>query len=276
MIVKLSQCAQFGDEFVVGEEFWEQLEEIISVLQSPFNATVDMQRTGFGLADFYISWLRIAMNVRRIENNAPKFDLAEKLREKMEIRAPSLLETPLMLCAVYLDPRIMFKLNVDQKSSAAMALVNVFERVTTTGSDEGQGANDTLDEIQQEYHARNNWEQTNTDRLFQEMSEYENVKPYDIRASVMDFWDENSEKYKLLRSLAEVFHAVPSNQGIVEQGFSSFSYIRSKYRMCLSPENLSNVLMVRLNKDLFYLERQKQVQKIINGKMKKNSVNLDL
>lgn len=262
LIAQLSQFREFGEQFMVDDEFWEHLDEIISVLKSPYNATTDMQRIGYGLSDFYISWIRITMNLRRIENGQHKFDLATKLREKMEIRAPSLFKTPLMLCAVYLDPRIMFKLTDEQKSTAAMSLITVYERITKTGQSNEEGrANDTLDEIQQEYHAQNNLEQSNTERLLQEMSVYENEKPYDIRATVMDFWDKNLEKYKLLRPLTDIIHAVPSNQSCVERSFSSFSYIRSA-------ENLSNVLMVRLNKDLFYLEREEKIKKILSSKKK--------
>lgn len=93
---------------------------------------------------------RIILNLRRIEKSGTNFNLATKLREKMEIRSPSLFKTPLMMCAVYLDPRIMFELDVAQKSTAAMALLDVHERLTKTGLNEGQHVNDTLDEIQQE------------------------------------------------------------------------------------------------------------------------------
>lgn len=145
-----------------------------------------------------------------------------------------------------------------------MDLVKVLERITTTADTDEARINDTLDEIQDEYQTQNIGSfQSNSDLLFRELSIYESEKPYDIRAPVMKFWGENSEKYRLLRSLANLLHAVPSNQSCIERSFSSFSYIRNKYRMSMSAENLSNTLMVRLNKDIFYSERAKRVSEIL-------------
>lgn len=263
LIQQLAECKEFGVNFKVEDEFWEHLTEIVSVLKSSYNATIEMQDIqSNGLSDFYISWLRIIKNLGRIEESKPKFDLATKLKEKMELRAPSLFKTPLMLSAIYLDPRIMFKLSAQEKSTAAMDLIKIHERLTNDQSNEGNGVNDTLDEIQQEYNAQN-CELSSTDRLLKEISLYETEKLHDIRAPVMDFWDKNLKKYELLRPIAEVLHTVPSNQSSVEKSFSSFSYIRSKYRMSMSAENLSNVLMIRLNKDVFYQYREEQIEKIL-------------
>lgn len=225
-----------------------------------------MQRVGYSLSDFYISWIRITKNLLRIHNNGPNFNLATKLIQKMEQRAPSLFQSPLMLCAIYLDPRISFKLSDEQKAKAAMDLLKIHERISNASDmDEKQQVNDTLDEIQEEYRANNiESQQSSSDSLFKEMSIYEIEKPYDIRAPVMKFWEENSDNYKLLRPLADLLHAVPSNQSCTERSFSSFSYIRSKHRMSMTAENLSNVLMVRLNKDLFYSERQNETKKILD------------
>lgn len=250
-------------EFIVTEDFWSHLDEIVCVLRSAYNVTVDMQRIGYSLSDFYISWIRITKNLSRIVNNEPVFNLASKLMEKMERRAPSLFKSPLMLCSIYLDPRIMFKLSDEQKVKAAMDLVTIFERNADDRKGE-QCADDTLDEIQEDYHAQNIGSyQSSSDLLFQEMSIYELEKPFAIKSTVMKFWNEHSEKYKLLSPLANLLHAVPSNQSCTERSFSSFSYIRSKHRMSMSAENLANVLMIRLNKDIFYSERQKQIEKIL-------------
>lgn len=250
---------------MVNEEFWDHLSEIISVLTSAYNLTIDSQRVGYGLSDFYIGWIRILKNLGRIENSEAKFNLATKLRENMERRAPSLFNTPLMLCAIYMDPRINFKLTDQQKVTAAMDLLKIHDRLEKNSYlDVDHSKNDTLDEIQAEYCEQNNGHQSSSDKLLQMMSIYETEKPYDIKASVMKFWLENANKYHLLHPLADILHAVPSNQSGVERSFSSFSYIRSKHRMCMSTENLSNVLMIRLNKDVFYAERESQINKILN------------
>lgn len=193
-----------------------------------------------------------------------QFNLAKNLLTAMDRRAPCLFRSPLFLCSVYLDPRIMFTLTSDQKLTAAMDLIKRHERIIETNTKTTNcEVNDTLDEIQLEY--QHNEQQSNSDRLVQVMTQYESEKPYNIKEPVMKFWQENEGEYRLLRSLANIIHAVPSNQCCTERAFSSLSYIRNKYRMSLSPQNLSNVLMIRLNKDVFYSLREERVGQILGS-----------
>lgn len=111
----LSQNKEFGKKFQVDDDFWDKLQEIESILKVPYAATVDSQAIGYGLADFYISWLRIQKGLTRLNDPSNHTNLAEKLLNRLNERAPSLFRTPLMQCAVYLDPRINFKLTKDQK-----------------------------------------------------------------------------------------------------------------------------------------------------------------
>lgn len=194
-----------------------------------------------------------------------RFNLAQNLLTAMDRRAPSLFKSPMFLCSVYLDPRIMFTLSSDQKLTAAMDLIKIHERIIETNSKkfECSESNDTLDEIQQEYGQ--NGQQSNSDHLVQVMTQYENEKACNMKEPVMKFWQEHGHKYDLLQPLAEIIHAVPSNQCCTERAFSSLSYVRNRYRMSLSPRNLSNVLMIRLNKDVFYTLRQERVEQILGS-----------
>lgn len=69
----------------------------------------------------------------------------------MDRWAPSLLNSPLLLCSVYLDPRIMLSLSDDQKAKAAIDSCTIHERIKSSKR-EKESVNNTLDEIQQEYH----------------------------------------------------------------------------------------------------------------------------
>lgn len=267
VINQLTACDGFGYKFEVDGIFWTEIEEIVNVLQPAYNLTIEMQRAGFGLSDLYIGWLRVQKNLQRTIRAEVKFDLAENLIKKMEGRASSLFKSPLLLCAVYLDPRINFKLNDEQKASAAMDLIKIHERLMNAifrNRNKEQRMDDTLDEIQEEYQTQRNSNHLSTDRVLQQLSLFEVEKPYDIRAPVMQFWGENTNKYPLLRPLADHLHAVPSNQCCVERSFSSLSYIRSKYRMSMNPKNLSNILMIRLNKEVYRTLRCERIQKILD------------
>lgn len=183
----------------------------------------------------------------------------------MENRSSSLFNSSLLLRSVYMDPRMMFTLTNNQKAEAAMNLVKIYQRVINTNQmAKQQQVNDTLDEIREEYASQQIQNQGNSDQLFQALSVYETEAAYDIHEPVMKFWIENSHKYPLLRTLADILHAVPSNQCCTERGFSGLSYIRSKFRMCMRPENVSNVLMVRLNEDVYRTLRMERVQEILN------------
>lgn len=133
----------------------------------------------------------------------------------MDRRAPSLFKSPLMLCSIYLDPRISFKLCDEQRATAAMDLVKLYERITISrfNSEKGNRADDTLDEIQAEYESQHNEDQSFSNRI---------------------------------------------------ASFSSYSYIRNRYRMAMLPKNISNVLMVRLNKDIYKELRKERVQQILS------------
>lgn len=143
----------------------------------------------------------------------------------MEKRTPSLFTSPLFLCSVYLDPRIMFTLSDEQKATAAMDLIKINDRINENNSKacDANHINDTLDEIQQEYQKRQHETQNNSSRLVLECSVYETENPCNIKDPVMKFWVDNEQKYKLLRPLVDIIHAVPSNQCCTERAFSSFS-----------------------------------------------------
>lgn len=183
----------------------------------------------------------------------------------MQNRSSSLFASPLFLCSVYMDPRMMCTLSADQKAEAALRLIDIYKRVMDANqTHQQQRANDTLDEIRDGYVAQQNQNQGDAEQLIRVLSMYETEAAYDIHEPVMKFWIENSHKYPMLRPLADVLHAVPSNQCCTERGFSGLSYIRSKFRMCMRPENVSNVLMVRLNEDVYRTLRLERVERILS------------
>lgn len=264
IIENLSQNKEFGWKFHVPNGFWDNLVEIEEILKIPHTATIDSQKVGYGLTDFYISWLRLQKGLERFQNT--RLNLAEKLLARINEKVPSLFKTPLMLCAVYLDPRINFKLSSAQKREAVSSLVGIYERITTANSaNQTQKVNDTLDEIIAESQTQlGEQRDTATTALLESFVKYETEKS-DIRNSKTQFWRENGFKYPLIEKLAQVIHTVGANQCCVEQSFSAFSYIRSKYRMSMDPNNMSNLLMIRLNKDVFYKIRQNYIQNILNS-----------
>lgn len=59
--------------------------------------------------------------------------------------------------------------------------------------------------------------------------------------------------------LASVLHSVPAGQCVEERNFSSFSFIRNCRRTALKELNVKNVLLIRLNKELFYYYKDRKI-----------------
>lgn len=263
-IEKLAENAEFGEKFVVSDGFWEKANEIIDVLKIPYNATIESQKVGYGLSDFYITWLRMRKGLQRC-SESEKLDLASKLMEQLDNRAPSLFDTPLMLCCIYLDPRINFKLSVSQKRDAALEIMNIYKRFDRLLSPKSDGViNDTLDEIRAEYVVEDSQQDISETTFINSLSQFETEKPTDIRASVMTFWKSHGHKYSTVAMVAEILHSIPANQCCVERSFSALSYLRSTHRKNTDAKTLRSALLIRLNKELFYDYRKEVVERIKN------------
>lgn len=233
-----------------------------------------MQRVGYGLADFFISWLRIERNLNRITSEHTLTNLASELNKALENRKAELFQTPNMLAAIYLDPRVKSKLDRTEKEIAILHLRKLYTRIHQVKTNQEVGVNElvnnTLDELNEEFadHESELYpsEEVDTSTLMLSFTQYESVKHFNCKAAVMDFWAKNNNDFPLIYELACVVHAVPAGQCFEEQNFSSFSYIRSSRRTSLHAKNLRNILTVRLNRELFYRQKQQQKDNIINPK----------
>lgn len=267
---------EFGAEFQVQNDFWEQLDDILLALKAPYITTKNMQRVGYGLADFRVSWLRMERNLTRNQTNGFGGELPRKLLEAMKRRESVLLATPIMLTAMYLDPRIKYKLSDTQKTCAILSLEKLYCRQVDIEKDETNvnvlDNDDTLDELNAEALAEcggievngNNNIHLNDLRIL--ITKYDCIQHTDMKASVMDFWIKHKKEFPLLYDLACVVHSVHAGQCCVEQNFSSFSYIRECHRMRLMPANITNILLIRLNQELFEEWKQNKKDKIRNSK----------
>lgn len=208
VIEQLSTNTEFGTEFAVSHDFWTKISEAVDVLQIPYLATKQMQRNGYGLADFYISWLRMKRGLSRINNG--ELNLARQLDKALEERENLLLETPTMMLAMYLHPRVKNRLNNIQKECATIAAEKLHIRLTNVGNQSGANvsANDTLDELNAEVsggysNADNNTNAAGSNITLGQFREsiikYDAVRPTDIKSNVFGFWKERKQKSKATR-----------------------------------------------------------------------------
>lgn len=271
-IVELQNDIEFGDKFETNGIFWEQIDEIIRTLQPLYIATKEMQNVGYGLADFYVSWLRIEKNLHRLSVEPTQLNLGLALSRELTARSGDLFNTPSMTAAIYLDPRIKFKLNHFQKECAVLYLKKLYIRMQQLKISENEPEDqhhNTLDELNEEYAATyDTEEQIDTSNLIASLTHYDSVKHVDFKCNVMEFWQKRKHEFPLIYPLAEVVHAIPAGQSYEERNFSSFSFVRNAKRSRLSAENVKNILMIRLNKELFYKYKQQQLDDILTNRRK--------
>lgn len=269
-IETLSTNREFGHKFETTDIFWNKIEEIIKIFRPTYIATKEMQGVGHGLADFYISWLRIEKNLHRIIADGTMTNLATEYLKALEEHRAVLLETPYMLAAIYLDPRVKSKLNETQKECAILLLRKLFMRskeINETPTESNNSPNNTLDELNAEFRNVNDESVDDpTGELMTAFTAYDAVKHVDLKSAVMDFWKNHKEEHDLIYPLACVIHSIPAGQCFEEQNFSSFGYIRNAKRTALGAKNVTNVLAVRLNKEIFYDLKTKHLNEIKNRK----------
>lgn len=279
IIIELSTDREFGDKFETTEDFWDKGAEILKVLKPIYIVTKEMQKVGYGLCDFYISWLRLQKNLDRFHAEETLLNLTYELERALEKRKSEVLDTPMMLAAIYLDPRVKFKLNATQKECAMLYLkqLNTRNQQLASNRDEVQAenetflANNTLDELNEEFNSAQMYEidddpVSDTNLLMIAFAEYEKVKHVDFKNTVMNFWRIHKNDFPLIYPLACIVHAIPASQCLEERHFSSFSYIRNSKRCTLGAENVQNILTVRLNKELFYKEKQMDLENIVQNR----------
>lgn len=111
---------------------WNVVIELVKVLKSAYLATVSLQNPTFTLTDFFgcVKVLEIKLKQHITKPNR-KTNLAACLTSTIKIRMEKLLQTPMMVCAMYLDPRYNCELKDDPNKiiTAKLTLLNLWERL---------------------------------------------------------------------------------------------------------------------------------------------------
>lgn len=97
----------------------------------------------------------------------------------------------------------------------------------------------------QEFHA------IEDDSIVNEIKKFGLVKRSPLCVKPIDFWAQNKSTFKEVYELAKIINAVPVTQVTVERAFSSLSFILTALRNSLSADTLEDILLIRLNKEIF-------------------------
>lgn len=253
----------------VDDHFWEQINEIVQTLEYPYLATKAMERRNFCYTDLYLWSLRISFKLDEIIGNGPMFDFAAVLKANLKEREKSLFKTPIMMAALYLDPRFKARLSAIETNTAIETLQKMYVEIKSKPTPSPAPSLNRIDRLIEAQMFANIQNQQAEASLRAEltmcMSNYNAAQVIDINETAIEFWKENKNMYPQLYLLSNIIFAIASSISETERTFSGFSYIYNNRRMNLNPKNVTNILIIRLNKDLFYEIKRKKLDAIRNS-----------
>lgn len=125
--------ASTNQVFKLLQKIWEALKELERILYIPYLTTVLLQKNEFTLSDFFGCLKVITMKLEQlIAKPGPKHTkLAEKLLHSMNARKSKMIDNPLMLCALYLDPRYKCELDAypEKQQLVQLTLDSIWHRM---------------------------------------------------------------------------------------------------------------------------------------------------
>lgn len=258
---------------------WKVIEEIIDIMHPAYELMKKMQTAAFTLSDFFSTWTLIKFSMKRYAMKSDLLtDLTTEMQKNMLSYEPRLFLNPLLICCVYLDPRvsaILRQTDEEGRHRTAVAKSDIFKvyqrlkiennepdisipnnthfsRFTELQADFDSYL-DSLESNPSSAEQSSNNEPLTADliSLEEECIEFEKEKRLPLKSNILEFWELNKKKYPLLFTISQVIMAVPSSQTSIERCFSSFGIIYSNLRTSLSSEILQAVLLIRTNAEVF-------------------------
>lgn len=268
----MTHCKEVFAYFAISEPIfeiiisnWAVLSEVVNVLQTVYDATIDIQNANFTLSDFFCSWIRIQVRLQRMKSNTNKLtDLSDLLLESLQYRKSALLDHPAMLCAIFLDPRVHRELEQNDDAAkfkiAKLALANLNGKIVNlkeNSSEIGQeNENDSIHEyFNQQIDLDIDTEQDRRAQFLESLDHFHrSVMSLKVKLekdqTIIDFWKKNNILFPALYDVTCVINAIPPSQATVERAFSTMKFVFGELRAKLNQERLEDILMIKLNGDL--------------------------
>lgn len=258
---------------VLTEFEWKVIEEAVDVMHPAYELMKKMQKDSFTLSEFFSTWTLIKFSMRRHEMKPNLLtDLSTEMQKNMLSYEPRLFMNPLLLCCLYLDPRVSGVLDQmddqgrQRKAIAKSEVTKVYQRLKNQNNEPDIPNNNHFSrfgDLEADLEVYLDSLQPNTSSIERdslaadlmtlelECIEFEKEKRLPLKSNVLQFWELNKKKYSILYSVSQVIMAVPSSQTSIERCFSSFGFIYNNSRTSLSPEILQAILLIRTNPEVF-------------------------
>lgn len=220
------------------------------------------------------------------KKNPPQTKLAEYLLTETKARQEKIFNNPIMVCALYLDPRFHVELvrSRDKCDLAKENLLKIWQKIqalssndavqpqaveqinTSNGSefDEFDALEKRLLGEQQENNIRDNESITspNNNDDIEMIIELYQPQPIPVKSSVVSYWEQMKDEQKELYQIASVVFSVPPTEVQIERDFSRLDCVFTKRRGNLCPSRLEDIFVIHLNPDLFEVVTQEDIAEL--------------
>lgn len=269
---------------------WKALKELVFLLKIPFDATKEFQDHKLTLNDVYGKWIGMQLHLQQCMTKKQfKSGFAKCLHDSLVKRSENIFKNPLMLAALYLDPRYHYSIDANEEKSQAVretllklyrrihvieTLPNNDRRTVNNGSMSGQ-ADDSSDfsfEFDEQEAVAQHFNPTNTSAEC--TSQSRTIGQNDIEttidrfqpdpfpsncSNILQYWESIKDDWPEMYELAMVIFCVPPTEVQIERDFSNLKCVFTDRRCNLIQSRLESILLIHLNKDLFYKVNQKQI-----------------
>lgn len=269
---------------------WGALEEMKEVLHIPYLTTILLQKQDFTLSDFYGCLQIIELSLKRLIGRSQRTvtNLAERLLQCINNRKSKLVDTPLMLCAVFLDPRYKctIEANHEKVQLAKMTIEHIWTRLkmvkgVESNDDEEETPTEKKKTIEDYYADLDQYlnqtlglqpsiiESDNShekNAIVNSISKYEaSIQGLRLKSSdsVHDFWESRKSEFGVLYHIASIVFAIPPTQASVERNFSGLKYMLTDKRYNLKAELLEALLLIHLNREDFNKVQENEIEQEI-------------
>lgn len=253
---------------------WISLEELVLVLEKPYDATISLQNPRLTLSDVYGIWSMMTIYLEACAaNRAYKTQLSQKLLQGLEAKKYMIFDNPEMDCCLFLDPRFRHIISRDQEKceQTKEKIIHLWEQLETLQSN--MPTQDEPNSLHFAFDARAELNKlmgagcsgTQFQPIDQQLcieDELDIFQPEFLSSekSVLEFWE--NQKKSTLYKVAVAQYSIPPTQVKVEQNFSSVGYVFSERRFRLSQELLEAILLIHLNDELFKIVKKELIQEI--------------
>lgn len=255
-------------------KYWETLKEILGALKPAYDFTIASQHTQFTLSDFYLGWKKIERKFEKeIEKNDSTTNLATIFLSHLDLRKNVLFNHPLMLCAIYLDPRVRVFLVQNQIQISKMKLFDLFERIEALEGENSDEANksvnpDSFDDFDEFVKSQNHHIEIESPKM-DRCTFYVLLETFESTFSsiwhgtnIHEFWENAKNKFPEIYTVAKVINAIPPTQTSVERAFSTLGFVFDCRRTKISEKNLENILAIKLNSNLFNTINEEEIRSL--------------